>query len=90
MSSPLGKNRCSYCDGTEGGNPPTIEDCADLIEELEAELAACKKYRDAYAECDRIATQAVRDLEAKLADKQAAIDHFYKGRFTIGQGNTED
>jgi RNase H-fold protein (predicted Holliday junction resolvase) len=34
--------------------------------ELEARLATCEKYRDAYAECDRIATQAVRDLEARL------------------------
>ena len=33
----------------------------------EAKLADCEKYRDAYAECDRIGTQAVRDLEAKLA-----------------------
>lgn len=33
---------------------------ADRIEQL-------VKYRDAYAECDRIGTQAVRDLEAKLA-----------------------
>ena len=31
-----------------------------------AALATCEKYRDAYAECDRIGTQAVRDLEAKL------------------------
>ena len=36
-------------------------------EELEAKLAECEKYRDAYAECDRIGAQAVRDLEAKLA-----------------------
>lgn len=35
--------------------------------EAEAKLATCEKYRDAYAECDRIGTQAVRDLEAKLA-----------------------
>ena len=32
-----------------------------------AKLATCEKYRDAYAECDRIGTQAVRELEAKLA-----------------------
>jgi hypothetical protein len=37
------------------------------IMRLEAKLAACEKYRDAYAECDRIGTQAVRELEAKLA-----------------------
>ena len=34
----------------------------------EAKLATCEKYRDAYAECDSIGTQAVRDLEAKLAE----------------------
>jgi chromosome segregation ATPase len=34
---------------------------------LEAKLATCEKYRDAYAEMGRIGTQAVRDLEAKLA-----------------------
>jgi hypothetical protein len=33
----------------------------------EAKLATCEKYKAAYAECDRIGTQAVRDLEAKLA-----------------------
>jgi hypothetical protein len=44
------------------------QEAADRIDELEAKLAACEKYRDAYAECDRIATQTVRDLEAKLQD----------------------
>ena len=47
-------------------------DLADRIEELETKLATCEKYRDAYAECDRIGTQAVRDLEAKLASVIAA------------------
>jgi chromosome segregation ATPase len=37
------------------------------IERLSDKLATCEKYRDAYAECDRIGTQAVRGLEAKLA-----------------------
>jgi phage shock protein A len=37
------------------------------IERLSDKLATCEKYRDAYAGCDRIGTQAVRDLEAKLA-----------------------
>ena len=40
----------------------------------EAKLADCEKYRDAYAECDRIGTQAVRDLEAKLAKAVEALD----------------
>lgn len=39
---------------------------------LEAKLATCEKYRDAYADCDRIGTQAVRDLESKLALVTAA------------------
>lgn len=46
---------------------------ADRIEALTAELATCEKYRDAYAECDRIGTQAVRDLEAKLAKAEAGL-----------------
>lgn len=53
------------------GYASAIEDARKLhearIEELEAKLTTCEKYRDAYAECDRIGTQAVRDLEAKLA-----------------------
>ena len=48
-------------------------DLADRIEELEARLTTCEKYRDAYAECDRIGTQAVRDLEAKLAKVKEAF-----------------
>jgi hypothetical protein len=42
----------------------------------EAKLATCEKYRDAYAECDRIGTQAVRDLEVRLAkahEKEIAV-----------------
>jgi chromosome segregation ATPase len=42
-------------------------------DELEAKLATCEKYRDAYAECDSIGTQAVRDLEAKLAECEARL-----------------
>ena len=37
-------------------------------------LATCEKYRDAYAEMDRIGTQAVRDLEAKLAKALEALE----------------
>jgi hypothetical protein len=44
------------------------------IMRLEANLATCEKYRDAYAECDRIGTQAVRDLEAKLAKVVDALE----------------
>ena len=49
-------------------------EAADRIEELEAKLTTCEKYRDAYAECDRIGTQAVRDLEAKLAKALDALE----------------
>jgi chromosome segregation ATPase len=42
-------------------------------EAAEAKLATCEKYRDAYAECDRIGTQAVRDLETKLAKALEAL-----------------
>jgi hypothetical protein len=49
-------------------------DAADRIEALTAKLATCEKYRDAYAECDRIGTQAVRDLEAKLAKAVEALE----------------
>ena len=45
----------------------------EKIEALEAKLVTCEKYRDAYAECDRIGTQAVRDLEAKLAKAEAGL-----------------
>jgi hypothetical protein len=51
-------------------------DAIDRIEELEAKLATCEKYRDAYAECDRIGTQAVRDLEAKLAKAVEALKYY--------------
>jgi hypothetical protein len=44
------------------------------IKELEAKLATCEKYRDAYAESDRIGTQAVRDLETKLQKAMEALE----------------
>ena len=47
---------------------------ADRIEELEERLATCEKYRDAYAECDRIAPEVVRDLEARLEKAMGALD----------------
>ena len=46
---------------------------ADRIEELEAKLATCEKYRDAYDQMGRIGTEAYRDLEAKLAKAVAAL-----------------
>jgi hypothetical protein len=53
---------------------PLHKQSADRIEALTAKLATCEKYRDAYAECDRIGTQAVRDLEAKLAKAVEALE----------------
>lgn len=39
----------------------------DRVQTAEAKLATCEKYRSAYAEMGRIGTQAVRELDAKLA-----------------------
>ena len=50
------------------------ERAADRIEELEAKLATCEKYRDAYAEMGRIGTEALRDMDAKLAKAMEALD----------------
>jgi hypothetical protein len=58
------------------------------IEDLEAKLATCEKYRDAYAECDRIGTQAVRDLEAKL--EKAVELAFDECPFRDGTGSYND
>ena len=44
-----------------------LKDQSSVSDRLAEQLATCEKYRDAYAECDRIGTQAVRGLEAKLA-----------------------
>ena len=57
------------CDSAEA-----VKVVADRIEALEAKLSTCEKYRDAYAEMGRIGTQAVRDLEAKLAKAVEALD----------------
>lgn len=46
----------------------------DRIEELEAKLATCEKYRDAYDKMGRIGTEAYRDLEAKLAKAVEALE----------------
>ena len=50
-----------------------IEELVKERDDLGRKLATCEKYRDAYAECDRIGTQAVRDLEAKLAKAVEAL-----------------
>lgn len=43
------------------------------IERLSDKLATCEKYRDAYDEMGRIGTQAVRDIEGKLAKAVEAL-----------------
>jgi hypothetical protein len=48
----------------------------NTVAKLEQKLATCEKYRDAYAECDRIGTQAVRDLGAKLAKAVEALRYY--------------
>lgn len=37
QESILGKDRCSFCDGTEGGQGPTLEDVVPLLMEARAE-----------------------------------------------------
>jgi hypothetical protein len=44
-----------------------LKDQSSVSDRLAEQLATCEKYRDAYAEMGRIGTQAVRDLEDKLA-----------------------
>jgi hypothetical protein len=53
-----------------------IDALQNRIEELKAKLATCEKYKAAYAECDRIGTQAVRDLEAKLEKAVEVLGHW--------------
>lgn len=50
-----------------------LKDQSSVSDRLAEQLATCEKYRDAYAECDRIGTQAVRDLEAKLAENEVRL-----------------
>jgi hypothetical protein len=66
------------------------ERAADLIEALTAKLATCEKYRDAYAEMGRIGTQAVRDLEAKLAKAVEALGVLIQHTHNCEKELTED
>jgi chromosome segregation ATPase len=50
------------------------------IERLSDKLATCEKYRDAYDEMGRIGTQAVRDLEAKLAKAVEAMEFWLQAQ----------
>ena len=63
---PSYKDRGLHDPDCECDNAENVKVVAARIKELEAKLATCEKYRDAYAEMDRIGTEAVRDLEAKL------------------------
>ena len=61
------------CETQEYIRADRIEQLVATNEALSSKLATCEKYRDAYAECDRIGTQAVRDLEVKLAECEARL-----------------
>ena len=62
----------------------------DRIEALTAKLATCEKYRDAYDEMGRIGTQAVRDLEAKLAQAVEALEALIQQTHDCEKELTED
>ena len=64
MTSPLGKDRCSFCDGTEGGTAPTLGDCADRIEELEEMLMSATM--DGYDMAKNEYRSYIEELEAQL------------------------
>jgi DNA repair exonuclease SbcCD ATPase subunit len=49
----------------------------------EVKLATCEKYRDAYAACDRIGTEAYRELESKLEKAVVALDRISKGDYRV-------
>jgi hypothetical protein len=78
------KNAASSIEALTAENKRLGQQCEGLMQAgmnngqaliiAEAKLATCEKYRDAYAECDKIGTQAVRDLEAKLAKALAGLD----------------
>lgn len=69
-------------------DPPVEYIRSDLAS---AKLATCEKYRDTYAECDRIGTQAVRDLEAKLAECEARLEKAVEAlKFYAEADNYED
>jgi hypothetical protein len=68
----LEKERDDYAFKLADANNTYGEMHVALIEAND-KLATCEKYRDAYAECDGIGTQAVRDLEAKPAKAVVAL-----------------
>lgn len=64
----------------------TNEQLVATNEALTAKLATCEKYRDAYAEMGRIGTQAVRDLEAKLAALLGAAEKVINSYWNSNDG----
>ena len=45
-----------------------LKDQSSVSDRLAEQLATCEKYRDAYAEMERIGTQTVRDLEVRIKE----------------------
>lgn len=73
----------------EAKNQETFQMYVDANEariDAEAKLVTCEKYRDAYAECDRIGTQAMRELEAKLAKLTRAADRVHDSYWNSTDG----
>jgi hypothetical protein len=69
----------TYCDAESRPLAPNKDAklfvSADLFHSLVEELETCKKYRDAYKECDSIATQKVRELEAERDRLRGALSN---------------
>jgi hypothetical protein len=74
-----------WADNTHFVNADRIVAAEARIEALTEQLATCEKYRDAYVEMDRIGTQAVRDLEAKLAECEARLGKAVEALDTIAR-----
>ena len=70
------EKRVAFVEGERRKTFQALLKVTKIHDDVEAKLATCEKYRDAYAECDRIGTQAVRDLENKLTkahEKEIAV-----------------
>jgi hypothetical protein len=67
------EKRVAFVEGERRKTFQALLKVTKIHDEVGAKLATCEKYRDAYAECDRIGTQAVRDLEVGLAKTQDVI-----------------
>ena len=62
-ASPLGPDRCSFCDGQEGGNPDLF---GELVQNLRAELTSTKSQAEA-------ALRLVNGYRVALAEKEKAL-----------------